>query len=131
MGVRYTLGDHMTPERPYMYMLGGSDGHQLVPTTDSVEWGRWLRKAKYKQPTDKHGFLGPCRVGSTEVGEAWVSTVFLGLDHGWAPGPPVLFETMVFGGPFNEEQDRYCTWDEAVVGHAEMVKRIDTDAKRD
>jgi hypothetical protein len=27
-----------------------------------------------------------------------VSTVFLGLDHSWNVGPPVLFETMIFGG---------------------------------
>lgn len=26
----------------------------------------------------------------------WVSTIFLGLDHSFGPGPPLLFETMVF-----------------------------------
>lgn len=39
-------------------------------------------------------------------------------------GPPILFETMVFGGPLNEEQVRYVTWDEAERGHAEMVARV-------
>jgi hypothetical protein len=48
-----------------------------------------------------------------------VSTVFLGLDHNFLrTGPPVLFETMIFGVPFvSEWQRRYCTWDEAVDGH--------------
>jgi hypothetical protein len=26
----------------------------------------------------------------------WVSTVWLGLDHSFGSGPPVIFETMVF-----------------------------------
>lgn len=30
------------------------------------------------------------------VGKLFISTVFLGLDHGWGNGPPVLWETMVF-----------------------------------
>lgn len=28
---------------------------------------------------------------------AEVSTVWLGLDHGYGGGPPIIFETMVFG----------------------------------
>lgn len=39
----------------------------------------------------------------------------------WAP---LLFETMVFGGPFDQEMARYSTWDEAEAGHKKMVKRI-------
>lgn len=40
------------------------------------------------------------RVALTIVHEGCeVSTVFLGLDHSWTPGgPPLVFETMVFGG---------------------------------
>ncbi len=33
-----------------------------------------------------------------------------------------MFETIVFGGPMDEEMRRYATWDEAVEGHDEMVK---------
>lgn len=58
------------------------------------------------------------------VGDARVSTVFLGLDHGWGEGPPVLYETMVFGGPLDGECERYCTRAEAVAGHALMVARV-------
>jgi len=50
--------------------------------------------------------------------EVNVSTVFLGLDHRFGrDGPPILFETMIFGGPHDEYQERYSTWDEAVAGH--------------
>lgn len=51
-----------------------------------------------------------------------VSTVFLGLDHNYEDGPPILFETMIFGGKHDEYQERYSTWDEAVEGHARAVK---------
>lgn len=53
-----------------------------------------------------------------------VSTVFLCIDHNFlGSGPPLLFETMIFGGPLDGYQDRYCTWDEAVAGHELAVKR--------
>lgn len=51
-------------------------------------------------------------------GGVFVSTVFLGIDHGFAgEGDPVLFETMVFGGRFDQLQERYCTRKQAVEGH--------------
>ena len=52
-----------------------------------------------------------------------VSTVFLGLDHQWFDGPPLLFETMIFGGPLDQEMDRYSTWEEAEAGHKAMVEK--------
>jgi hypothetical protein len=58
-----------------------------------------------------------------------VSTVFLGIDHNFrSEGPPVLFETMIFGGNLSEYQDRYCTWEEAEEGHSEAIKKIYEDA---
>jgi hypothetical protein len=48
-----------------------------------------------------------------------VSTVFLGIDHGYGGGAPVLFETMIFGGKHNDYQERYCTWEGAELGHQE------------
>ncbi len=51
-----------------------------------------------------------------------VSTVFLALDHQHTPGgPPLLFETMIFGGEHDMWQDRYSTWVEAQEGHARAV----------
>ena len=46
------------------------------------------------------------------------------MDHSYGElSDPVLFETLVFDGPFDGEMNRYCTWDEAVRGHSEMVKK--------
>jgi hypothetical protein len=56
----------------------------------------------------------------------WVSTVFLGIDHGFGEGPPLIFETMVFASERHlDERDcqRYSTESEAVTGHHEMVKK--------
>lgn len=64
------------------------------------------------------------RVALDEVGEARISTVFLGIDHQWGSGPPLLFETMVFGGPMDEQQWRYSTWDEAEAGHHRVVEAV-------
>lgn len=50
-----------------------------------------------------------------------VSTVWLGLDLGYGDGPPFIFETMVFGGAHDEEQERYSTEADALAGHARWV----------
>lgn len=49
--------------------------------------------------------------------------MFLGLDHGLS-GPPVLFETMVFGDYGGGEREQYCTWAEAEAGHRRMVAQL-------
>lgn len=51
-----------------------------------------------------------------------VSTVFLGLDHGFGDGPPLLFETMVFVGDDTPDMDRYSTKEEAIEGHFKFVE---------
>lgn len=88
------------------------DGKTPVPAT-LMEW------ATYYQTADRH-------VANTRIGSIWISTVFLGLDHGYDPRqPPVLFETMIFGGgELNETQMRYCTWDEAEAGHQDCVETV-------
>lgn len=62
------------------------------------------------------------RIASTQLTrKCWVSTIFLGLDHNFSGGEPILFETMIFGGPLDGEQWRYHTYDEAKRGHVEAV----------
>lgn len=69
-------------------------------------------------------FIDTRRVSATDLpGGVRISTVFLGLDHGWGDGPPVLYETMIFGGPMDQEQDRYCTRAQAAIGHEEWVAK--------
>lgn len=53
-----------------------------------------------------------------------VSTVFLAMDHSWGDGPPVLWETMVFGGPLDMYQDRYSSEEDARAGHERVVAEV-------
>ena len=56
--------------------------------------------------------------------KARVSTVFIGLDHSFGRGDPIVFETMVFGGPLNGDMDRYATYSDAERGHKEMLTKV-------
>ena len=66
----------------------------------------------------------PTRIGSDHIGEVWVSTVWLGMNHRFEEGPPLIFETMVFGGEHDEEQWRWSTPAEARAGHAAVVEQV-------
>lgn len=65
------------------------------------------------------------RVAVTEVGDVMISTVWIGMRGLSHPdGPPLIFETIVFGGPLNLELDRYPTEVQAIAGHDQMVARV-------
>ena len=87
-----------------------------VPEGDTLKWGRWFEKARGK---------GQLVVKQETIGKSWVSTVFLGLDHNWGKGPPILWETMVFRHGGSEEMDR-CSGsrEQAEAMHERMVKRV-------
>lgn len=103
-----------------------------VPEPNLHKWGAWMQEQGRRIVASDHPF-------------PWihVSTVFLGLDHNFTHvGQAVLYETMVFGGPFGggprhgkhfawvggvyrhtsvEWQTRCCTREEALVQHAEAL----------
>lgn len=84
----------------------------VVRAAGLLEWGRWFEDA------NRH-------VGYTGItSECRVSTVFLGIDHRHhGRGPPLLFETMIFGGPLDQRQWRYSSWDDADAGHRAAVRK--------
>lgn len=54
----------------------------------------------------------------------WVSTAHVVLDHGFEPdAPPLIFETMIFGGPDADYCARYATEADALAGHVRIVER--------
>lgn len=80
---------------------------------DVLTWAKWI------------GYPGNKIVAQEMVGGGKVSTVFLGIDHAFfGQSPPILFETMVFGGPCDGEQERCCTWEEAVEMHNKWVEKV-------
>lgn len=87
-------------------------GHEPIPAINLLAWAQWFETA------DR-------RVAETIIGAVRVSTVFLGIAHGIDHrGKPLLFETMVFGGPLDGHTDRCATWDEAEQMHADACARV-------
>ncbi len=81
-----------------------------VPTpADLLEWAKWMEN-------------GNRIVARDELGALLVSTVFLGIDHNFSNcGPPVLWETMIFGIKGDEYQVRASSREQALANHAEAV----------
>lgn len=83
-----------------------------VPEPDVMKWARWFGE------TERH-------VAMTEIRGCRISTVFLGIDHRFlGDGPPILWETMVFGGEFDQLQERYSSLEDAKRGHDAIVGKV-------
>lgn len=91
-----------------LYIL---DGHTPKKATEE-EWIRWSSKSNNR------------RVAQDIIKDINISTVFLTVEHGFSGGHPIIFETMVFGGEWDEYQERYCSWDKALKGHKIMVAKV-------
>jgi hypothetical protein len=86
-----------------------------IKEVDLMTWAKWFETSKDKQ------------IAKSDSSKGWkVSTVFLGLDHSFGVGEPLLFETMVFNS--NTELDgepfRYSTLGQAEKGHEEIVAKV-------
>lgn len=65
------------------------------------------------------------RVALTTFPDAEVSTVWLGLDHRFfGEGPPLIFETMVFGSPLDGHCWRWPNEVAALAGHDQVVEDV-------
>lgn len=93
-------------------------GREIVKEPDLLTWGKWFETAdRFIKQEDIYCF----RFHWKPIVKVFVSTIFLGLDHSWGPGDPILFETMIFNGKHDQEQRRYHTYEEAEQGHEDMV----------
>jgi len=95
-------------------MSGGKyilEGKSVKPEDDLLRWAKWFETANRQVAVD-------------EINGVTVSTVFLGIDHSWNDQKPKLFETMIFGGQYDQEQERYCTWHEAEAGHQRWLAKV-------
>lgn len=75
-------------------------------------WGKLFKDADYKI------------VRATTTDDVTVSTVWLGVNHRFGEGQPLIFETMIFGGNNDGYQERYSTLGEARAGHERIVKEF-------
>lgn len=82
-----------------------------IPEPNTLRWAKWLEEADRQ-------------VALTELGDVMVSTIFLGIASHFTEDGPVIFETMVMGGPHHRTLIRTCTWEAAEECHAVMVKNL-------
>lgn len=118
-------------EWPQYYILVG----RVPVAVDLMTWGEWFgnfdnrriaetviddtpTEITYGMPGREKSFMRP---------KVRVSTVFLGLDHNYRSlsgekgAEPLIFETMIFGGPLDQDTWRYATYDQAERGHTDAV----------
>jgi hypothetical protein len=91
------------------YILDDSGNPVEEPSLEA--WAQWFETADRA-------------VGKDTIEGVEVSTVFLGMDHGFMTSKPVLFETMIFGGEFDQFQWRDHTRTEAEQTHAVVVAAL-------
>lgn len=103
--------------RTIFYIL--VDG-EPVPEPDVAAWSRWMEESREDR------VLARTMIGNGVV----VSTVFLGIDHSWTGANPILYETMIFGGEHDQDQWRYATLDEAVLGHQAAIALVRDDLEQ-
>ena len=91
--------------------------HEPVFCDDLNTWTKWLetpqRIVEDTQLIDAAG------------NHVRICTAFLGVDVSFGDGEPILFETVVLGGPYDWELYRYGTWEEAEEGHAAVAQRCE------
>ena len=90
------------------YILDAEGKPVLEP--DILKWAEWFESNDRKVAKDM-------------IGGVQVSTVFLGMDHSFGGGTPILYETMIFSGPHDEYQTRASTREEALEQHRAAVAR--------
>lgn len=84
---------------------------QAVPEPDIRKWAVWFETAERQ-------------LALTRIRDITISTVFLGIDqnHFGEGGAPALWETLVSGGPHNEEHiTRYSNREDALAGHQKAM----------
>jgi hypothetical protein len=97
------------------------------PEHDTLKWAEWFENSLNRI------------VQQDQIGDVFVSTVFLGLDHNYSrQGPPVLWETMTFSGAFefagrkhkqSADMWRYTSRKDALRGHKRVVKWVKAKQK--
>jgi len=98
-----------------MHYILDEDGKSVRKADTIEEWADWFEHSNNRL------------MKQTQVRQARISTVFLGIDHSFdtsGESPPVLFETMIFGGAYDQFQWRYSDPEEALKDHDKIVNYV-------
>lgn len=99
--------------------------HEIWDSLDHADhYDKEGRQITLRQWGKLHAVKEYIRVAENTIGPYWVSTVWIGLDHGFG-AVPLIFESMVFKGTESDlDCVRYSTLEQALEGHAEMVSEV-------
>lgn len=100
------MRDQILAEKRYRILDENKD---LVPAT-VLEWANFYENTSRMVR----------RTNLNRRKHIFVSTVFLGMDHGFS-GEALWFETMIFGTSMDQDMFRYPDWKSAVLGHERAV----------
>jgi hypothetical protein len=110
--------DRWTKELPWLGQYVLDENGDAVPAKGLLSWAQWMEEYS------RH-------LGDDQIGTARVSTIFLGLDmralRSLNDDPlykPLLWETMIFGGPYDQQCWRYTSKEEALEGHRRAVQML-------
>lgn len=97
-------------------------GHDVVLCEDWMAWALWFGGADRAVARDV--------IVRNDADTVTISTVFLGngLILGKS-GMPMVFESMVFGGPLGGLAHHYCTWEDAERGHRHLLAQSVTEGE--
>jgi hypothetical protein len=114
----------LTVRRPHLFVLDAT-GEPLA-VDDVRAWGMWYESAGVSRIVEQ-----------THVEQYFVSTVFLGIDHQWGDGLPLLWETMVFDDSragmdkrLDVDCHRYSSRADALAGHQTTVQLVRLHVER-
>jgi hypothetical protein len=98
------------------FILDENDFPRLVDLTEYYQWQKAL-------PEDIKTGIG-FTLALDKVEGVCVSTVYLGIDHGYGNGPPVLWETMVFcEGKNDQDFERSTSRKDALKVHRRFCEK--------
>lgn len=111
------MEESIKSKSPWVILENGKIKH-----VDHMDWYLWFQDIRNRVVAQNHV--------ADENGVNFVSTVFLGFNHGLGMKGyrPQYFETMVFGGKHNEIVARYETLKEATEGHAKILEIVEEDS---
>ena len=94
--------------------------NRKIKKVDLMTWAKWFKSSQDRI------------IGKDIIKGIRVSTVFLGIDHGFGLGKPILFETIIFGSNLKKlqgYQERYHTLQEAEKGHKDAIEFVNSILK--
>lgn len=110
--------DSWTEDLPWIGQYVLDENGNAVRAKGLLSWAKWMEEHK-----------ADCQLARYQIGEAFVSTIFMGLDsfsilERDRPHTPLLWESMIFGGLYNLFQQRYASKEEALRGHQKLVQML-------